>query len=95
LARETESTGVKSPSVPLRKSQIPHDLPGVEPEPPVGKPASNRLNYATALHKDTGEIFTPSAQVWPEQIARLQDVHNRLHQHVTFINPSFQSSYIF
>jgi hypothetical protein len=33
-------------STSFRQSQISHDLPGVEPEPPVGKPASNRLSYA-------------------------------------------------
>jgi hypothetical protein len=45
LARETEILGENLSLCPL---QIPHDHPGSNPGRRGGKPATNRLSYATA-----------------------------------------------
>jgi hypothetical protein len=48
--RENRSTRTKPAPVPLCSPQIPHDLtPGSNPVHHDGKPATNRLNYSTAM----------------------------------------------
>jgi hypothetical protein len=49
IGRGNRSTRRKPDPVPLCLSQTPHTLPGREPGPPLGKPATNRLSYGTAL----------------------------------------------
>jgi hypothetical protein len=47
LAEETEVLGENLPQSRFVRHK-PHMLPGCEPGPPGGKPATNRLRYGTA-----------------------------------------------
>jgi hypothetical protein len=48
IARGNRRTRRKPAPVPLCPPQIPLDLTGREPGPPLGKPPTNHLSYGTA-----------------------------------------------